>query len=370
LQSTSALIVNPAGLEETAMQMSGPSRLESQNGTVQMNLIPRDGGNRYSATASVNYSNDGMQSDNISPALLARGSTGVLEAAHWSAPSTEALEVPSSGIGCGSTRRHEQNRLSKFMPGLFANATPDGWFYTANPSQQATKEDDERDHSYRLTWQITNKNKLSVLVMLDGHCLCPYVISTTSSPEAASRFNQTLPLFQGKWSYPASNRLLFEAGATARSSSRTSRTAPGVTKDTISVLESTTNFRYRSMANNYGPDEIQAGQSEVRRVYVTGSHAFKVGSQTLQGWRIDPYLGERRHQLHLPRRRSAQRDGVVRDAAGAAGPGERSGDLRAGPVDDRRWTLSLGVRYDSFVGSIRGSRRRPVRSSERATSLR
>src|SRR5262249_55529067 len=63
---------NPAAASEISVQLGGQTA-EFENGGAQANLVPRDGGNRFSGLFSVNYAGKGLASDNLTPELQARG---------------------------------------------------------------------------------------------------------------------------------------------------------------------------------------------------------------------------------------------------------------------------------------------------------
>ena len=75
------------------------------------------------------------------------------------------------------------------------------------------------------------------------------------TPEAVGAHNYKvnyLPLVT--WTYPATNRLLLEAGASANVfDNNTLRTDPSVGLDTIAITELSTNFRYGSRALGIDP---------------------------------------------------------------------------------------------------------------------
>ena len=64
--------VNNASVQEMTFQTSGISA-ESETGGVQVNIVPREGGNVFSGYGATSYSNSAMQSNNVSDELLARG---------------------------------------------------------------------------------------------------------------------------------------------------------------------------------------------------------------------------------------------------------------------------------------------------------
>jgi hypothetical protein len=67
---------NTALVEEVTMQTSGVSAETNADGPL-FNMVPRSGGNIFSGTLSGYYSGEGLQSDNLSDGLRARGLTTV-----------------------------------------------------------------------------------------------------------------------------------------------------------------------------------------------------------------------------------------------------------------------------------------------------
>ena len=59
---------------------------------------------------------------------------------------------------------------------------------------------------------------------------------------------------------------------------------PGVTENTISITESLEQLPV-SCGSELRRTPVDADESTVRRVYITGSHAFKTGLFVLQEWR-------------------------------------------------------------------------------------
>ena len=67
---------NPANAQEITIDLGGGTA-ENELGGVQMNVVPKDGGNRYSGYGLFNYTNNRLQSDNLTSELIARGLTKV-----------------------------------------------------------------------------------------------------------------------------------------------------------------------------------------------------------------------------------------------------------------------------------------------------
>src|SRR5262249_12156164 len=63
---------NPAAASEVSGQLGGQTA-EFENGGMQANLVPKDGGNIFSGMASFNYAGKGLVSDNLTDELQARG---------------------------------------------------------------------------------------------------------------------------------------------------------------------------------------------------------------------------------------------------------------------------------------------------------
>jgi hypothetical protein len=58
---------------EEAVVETGAGSAAATTGGVQINIIPKDGGNRFSGSASYEYTGPGLSSDNVNDALRARG---------------------------------------------------------------------------------------------------------------------------------------------------------------------------------------------------------------------------------------------------------------------------------------------------------
>jgi hypothetical protein len=65
--------VNPATIEEVAVQLTGGLTAEAQGDGPQTNFVPRDGGNVFSGSFSSDFGHKNLQGDNISDELRDRG---------------------------------------------------------------------------------------------------------------------------------------------------------------------------------------------------------------------------------------------------------------------------------------------------------
>src|SRR5882672_7346849 len=64
--------VNPATIEEVAVQLTGSLTAEAMGDGPQTNFVPRDGGNIFSGSFSTDFGSSALQGDNITPELRAR----------------------------------------------------------------------------------------------------------------------------------------------------------------------------------------------------------------------------------------------------------------------------------------------------------
>jgi hypothetical protein len=172
------------------------------------------------------------------------------------------------------------------VAGLFENATPTAWVYTPDEGQPGVEDYVQRSHNLRLTWQAAENHKIKGSFDYQDHCDCHRGVSGgTTSPEAAHRriYNpNNVP--QAHWTYTPTNKFLIEASASARIFNWVNKPAhPDVTRETITVLEQSTNFRYRAAAN-YGEHLSSGADQKFSVSYITGTHAFKTGVQIHETW--------------------------------------------------------------------------------------
>jgi hypothetical protein len=157
-----------------------------------------------------------------------------------------------------------------------------------------------RSFNARLTWQVNAKNRLTFAVERQAQCICytgigSYASYNTfgavnfASPEATTR-GEVWPntYLQTRWTNTLRDRLLFEAGVSRNTMNWHEEPQPGVGADVISVTELSTNFRYRAPASYTGLDPDDAINAEtyygtLAASYVTGAHAFKLGTTVLHG---------------------------------------------------------------------------------------
>lgn len=290
---------DPTGAEEVSLQLGGNSA-EYELGGVQVNLVPKAGGNLFHGYLFSTFTDDNFNSTKVPSELVARG-----------LPTIGAVDYvyDISGAVGGPIQRDKlwfftANRWwgnSQFVPGLYYNKNTAGWTYEPDLSRPAVNDNTNRHNNARFTWQAAQKHRLNISWDQEENCVCHSGLTGAASPEGVHRWNFGPPnyLLQATWSFPMTNRLMLEAGNTSLifdyPTIPTEDLPMGT--DQISVLEQTGytvngvqvpgGFRYRSSAGGwrYGHKISKQSNQKFAMSYVTGSHALKVGLQIMEGWR-------------------------------------------------------------------------------------
>jgi hypothetical protein len=349
-------LLNQTAVQETVLGTGGIIA-ESDTGGVQINNVPREGSNKFSLYGNFAFANESMQGTNLSPQVQARGLTGV----------NPVRRIYDYGVGIGGPIVRDRlwfysaNRWwnsGSYILGLYYNKSTTNFQYVPDTTQRAYQDNPARDNAFRLTWQAAATHKVTLSDNIQVSCQCFQGISALTSPEATAslRYGPS-HLIQSTWSHPQTNRLLMEGGASFGFFETSPEPAVSTVKDTdIRITELTTGFSwgaYATALNNgtaYGKGQwSNPFQQRFAVSYITGSHAFKTGMQSL--------YGDHRFNGHV--NQSVQytvSNGLPISITQWASPlaGEVKVKSLALYAQDqwtiRRFTLSGGLRYDNFVG--------------------
>ena len=358
-------LLNQVSIAEMVIETGGISA-ESETGGVQTNAVPRDGGNAFKVYGLANYTNGDLQSKNVTPELQAAGVT--------TPPSVK--KIYDSGIGVGGPVKRDRlwfygaNRwwgAQQVIPGAYWNATHRTLFYTPDLSRPAFDDNHLKDHGVRLTLQA-GKHKLAFSENAQQSCVCSALQSANTAPEATTAYryggsdgenNGFHHLVQTTWTNPATHKLLFEAGTSFLFNRQANVPVEGVTKDDISITDVAVPITYNAMGGSlFGAVySIDPSGKQVTNVsdnfnqrasvaYVTGSHAFKAGFQSIFG----------NHNVHrwLNPLQYSFRSGVPISLTQLSSPAVLRTRIRTAGVylqdqwTAKRLTLNLGIRFDRF----------------------
>ena len=290
---------DPTGAEEVSIQLGGNSS-EYELGGVQVNLVPKAGGNTYHGYVFGTFTNDKFNSTAVPDDLRARGLPTIGAVDHvYDVSGSLGGPLRTSKLWFFSAHRWWGN--SQFVPGLYYNKNTAAWTYEPDLSRPAVNDNTNRHNNARFTWQASQKHRLNLSWDQEENCVCHSGLSGAAAPEGVHRWNFGPPnyLLQATWSFPMTNRLLFEAGNTSLIFDYPTVPSEDLPLGTaqISVLEQTGytvngvvvpgSFRYRSSAGGwrYGHKISKQSNQKFAMSYVTGSHALKVGLQIMEGWR-------------------------------------------------------------------------------------
>jgi hypothetical protein len=284
---------DPTGAEEIAIQLGGNSP-EFELGGVQVNLVPKAGSNRYNGYFYAGYTNNSLNSTAVPDDLKARG-LPTIGAVDYVYDYSGSLGGPimKDKLWFFSAQRWWGN--SSFVPNDYYNVNTAAWLYVPDLTRPAVNDNSNRHHNARFSWQIDQRNKLNLSWDLEDNCVCHGALTAAAAPEGTYRWNFGPPnyILQGTWSHPHTNKLLFEGGATSlifQYVGLPTETLPEGAANQISVLDVSKNFRYRSNGGfynfgTYGHKVTDQSNQRFAVSYVTGTHNFKAGIQTMEGWR-------------------------------------------------------------------------------------
>ena len=291
--------VNQMAVAEQSVQTGGYGA-EAETGGVQINVVPRDGGNKFSGSTFTNGTSGKFQSSNLDDNLRKQGIT--------TAPNVKNIYDLGAGFG-GPLKQdklwfytaHRRWGTKNTVPGMFFNKTPGTGIYTADPTRPAFTWIHNRDHQARMTWQITDKMKLTASQGVQWDANEYYEVDRGRAPEG-STWLQWSPnsLTQTTWTYAKTNRLLFEAGQLSLWEDQTNSLVKSGDAGQLAD-DSTQSIKYVSISeigggfpNVYngrsnGIGQVDPGRGSRVHVftqrasmsYITGSHALKVGFQGL-----------------------------------------------------------------------------------------
>jgi hypothetical protein len=350
------IYINQAAVEEINIETGGMAA-ETETPGVALNVIPKDGGNTYKFYLNTSGTTGRFQGDNLDDTLKARGA---------SAPAS-VKKIYDLGVGFGG--KIVQDKLWFYTAHRWWGAQSyvnvyynlyglHSMLYAPDPSRQGYSDSPQRDNSGRLTWQASARNKLTLHFSKENNCSCFDGIGVQHNrrPEANIAWHyRPVSLTQGTWSFPATNKLLVEAGASYAQAWVSALEEDGVLPTDISIQDVGLGVTYNAppgggttLSAMLTPAWDNSQHNERFSVsYVTGSHALKVGVQTHKGHQfID--------RMYVPTNVSYTfRFGVPLSLTQWATPGTavQNEQINLGAYVQDQWTLhrltlNLGVRFD------------------------
>jgi hypothetical protein len=277
---------------------------ENETGGVQMNIVPKQGGNTTSGLVAASGFSGGMQSNNYSQDLISRG-------AGTPNPTYHVYDV-SAGVG-GPIKKdtlwyfmnvREQGSRRNILNVYYNNnaGNPNAWLYAPDFNRPGLFDRQWENYTPRITWQASARNKFSfswdeqpVCRTCTGTASLSGSPSPTTAPEADGHGEFSPQRVQtARWTNPVTSRLLLEAGMGNTFYYWGGREQdPNPTENLIRVRDVATIINpqgnvglmdYRSQ--NWLVNATDGANWFFNASYVTGSHSLKFGYQG-NWWRDD-----------------------------------------------------------------------------------
>jgi hypothetical protein len=275
---------------------------EATTGGPQLNIIGKQGGNTFAGSFFVNGSGSKFVNDNLSDDLRARGlSTPLKPKQLYDINPSIGGPIMRDKLWFFASYRYQRNvqTVASLWDNLNAGNN-NRWDYAPDFSKQAEDDGEWRNHSVRLTWQVTPRNKIVGWTDLHINCLhCDAGGSSSgltftgliATREALQR-NENHPssLTQISWTSPVTNKLLLDANVQigpnfwwgAQQKNEYDPTTIPVQDDELTiqtpggpVTYAGLNYRSANWNGHTGFTRVMQGAVS----YVTGSHSAKFGAR-------------------------------------------------------------------------------------------
>jgi hypothetical protein len=286
---------NEAMIQEAVYQTAGGAA-ETITGGLNMNLVPKDGGNKFSGGFKFAKSPQGWQGNNLTDGLKSLGVTGVDRIANFYEWNLEqGGPIAKDKLWFYGAFRHA--RYDKPIANTFV--TPAGSLFpqayqqcaASGNCEQGTSDEKMDNPIARLTWQVSPRNKFAVFndraMRLRGHAMTALTDPTTAS---VVWHTPTFATGSAKWTSTVTPRLLLEGGFSFNRERYDNLYQDGIFQARgtpawyANVRKSDSSLGYlwnapSAQLGNY-PDRYNLAASTS---YVTGSHSIKVGFQDTFG---------------------------------------------------------------------------------------
>lgn len=271
---------NDAASQEMSYQTSAIGA-ETSGGGVRLNMIPREGGNRFAGDTQISYRPGQWQGNNLTQRLKDQGlAAGNSTKFIFDATISQGGPLKRDKLWFFGTYRDydTSNRISNT-------------FY-----DDGTQGDDFnyiRQGSGRVTYQMNAKNKFSGFYdrasKYRAHDMQSLVDPETASVVWTSPDYHTAGI---KWTSPVTSRILMEAGYSENVEFRNTAPQEGIEKErgtaewyanATRVLQTSTLGGRTTAPQSWGQDWPQRRNIQGSLTYVTGTHSIKTGAQMQWG---------------------------------------------------------------------------------------
>ena len=297
--------VDTGNVQEVTFRTSGGLG-EAETGGPYMNVVPKTGGNTFRGSASYQFSNSSLQSNNYSDELKQKLTAPSALLKLWDGDFAIGGPIKRDRLWFFYLGRSYGNGNS--VTGMYANANagnPNSWTYVADKSLQARNDTRTLANGVRITWQVSQRNKLNFFYDRQRGCSGSQWIGTsgdscrgnpsgwieggspTQAPETGIYSTPPNIIDQATWTNTLSSKVLLDVGYSAYNNRWGGYSAPGSpTADLIQVREqggAIPGLCYRAGSPLCGgtfldsTGWISANTWHATMSYVTGAHNIKFG---------------------------------------------------------------------------------------------
>ncbi len=280
---------NESMIQEAVYQTAGGSA-ETITGGLNMNLVPKDGGNRFAGSFKAAKSPESWQGDNLTDSLKDQGVTGVDRISNFYEWNVEQggpiMRDKLWFYGAFRKARYDKPIANTWVtpenvpfPAGFAACTASG------SCEQGISDEKMDNPILRLTWQVSPRNKLAAYndraMRLRGHAM-----TALTDPRTASVLWNT-PTFATasvKWTSTVTPRLLVETGFSLNRERYDNLYQDGILAErntpewyqNVRKSDNSLGYLWSASSQQLGnyPDRYNIS---LATSYVTGSHSVKVG---------------------------------------------------------------------------------------------
>jgi len=265
---------NDAMSQEITVQTAALGAEVSAGGP-HLNLVPREGGNRFSGATYLGYTNGSFQTNNLTQNLIDRG---------LKTPDAVDLIFDANASLGGPITRDRLWFFGSYRNVGNNNIVANSFYPDGSPGIYDQR---VRNYTLRLTWQINPRNKITAYDDYQTKYVGHLFTSGTEVQFGAARRPPVLKYTDAvKWTSTVSNKLVFDAGFGTSVNAYREGYQPGVLKTPFTpewyANASKVDINRTTMTTASAPE---LGTYNFRYMlissmnYVTGSHALKAGLQ-------------------------------------------------------------------------------------------
>jgi len=340
------------GLMEQISYTTSSLPAEAPVGGVQINMIPKEGGNRFQGMFFATGANTALQSDNLSQDNINLG--------------FKAQNKVQSVYDFNGNLGGPMVRDRAWFFATFRRWSANNYLGNTFTSTGAQAIDDQHltDITGRVTFQINHNNKVTVHydkgIKWRGHRPNNYIGVTTNDPLSdVVQTTDNIYIGEVKWTAPLTSHVVAEAAVFTLPVFYRLLREPGTPANAISTLDQTNSAIY-NITPREDVDSARMFTYAGNVSYVNGAHEIKVGTQVRTGWSQEQFTtpGDMIQVIVAGKANSVR---LTNTPSGHLEKGVNGALFAQDSWRVDRLTLNFGLRYEHFSMSI------PAQSSAAGT---